>query len=78
MGMKGLIARAPVSVRMERAAARDGVSSGKVLDRMRNQKLMNALSDGAADHRVDHILWNDGSREDLEAGLKKILKHLNH
>ena len=73
-----LLVDAPLTVRMRRAAARDGVSTDRVMARMRNQKLMNALSDGASDPRVDHILWNDGSREDMEAGLKKILKHLNH
>lgn len=73
-----LLVDAPVPVRMERAAARDGVSSVRVKARMCNQKLMNALSEGASDSRVDYVLENTGSREDLAAGLKKILKHLNY
>ena len=74
-GDKVILVDAPIALRLERAAARDGAPKEIVMARMQNQKLMNALSEGGEDKRVDYVLLNDGSREDMENNLKKILEN---
>lgn len=74
-GDKILLVDAPISVRLERAAERDGVSKETVLARMQNQPHMNALSEGATDARIDYVIENDGSRDELEMNLIQILKN---
>lgn len=74
-GDKILLVDAPISVRLERAAERDGVSKETVLARMQNQPHMNALSEGETDPRIDHVIENDGSRDELEMNLIQILKN---
>ena len=64
-GDKVILVDAPFEVRLERACRRDGADREKILARMQNQKLMNALSDGADDPRVDHRILNDGTMDDL-------------
>ena len=61
-----LLVDAPFEVRLERACLRDGKSRDEILERMRNQKLMNKLSDGGSDPRIDVVIVNDGSFEELE------------
>lgn len=64
-GDKVIFVDAPFETRLERACLRDGADREKVLARMRNQKLMNALSDGLEDPRIDCVILNDGTLEDL-------------
>ena len=64
-GDKIILVDAPFEIRLERACLRDGADRDKVLARMRNQKLMNALSQGERDPRIDGIIMNDGSIEEL-------------
>jgi dephospho-CoA kinase len=64
-GDKVMLVDAPLETRLERACRRDGADRDKVLARMRNQKLMNDLSAGMHDPRVDLIIMNDGTFEDL-------------
>jgi dephospho-CoA kinase len=64
-GDKIILVDAPFELRLERACLRDGADHDKVLARMRNQKLMNALSQGERDPRIDCIIMNDGSIEEL-------------
>lgn len=64
-GDKIILIDAPFELRLERACLRDGADHDKVLARMRNQKLMNALSQGERDPRIDCIIMNDGSIEEL-------------
>ena len=40
---------------------------------MNGQKLMNALSAGLADERIDEIIINNGSVEDLEVAVKGVM-----
>lgn len=77
-GDRIVLVDAPVAVRLERAAARDGAPKESVMVRMQNQKLMNALSEGAVDPRIDYVVMNDGSLEDLENELKNLLKILTN
>ena len=64
-----LLVDAPVQVRKERAMKRDGVAGEKILARMQAQTLMNMLSEGAEDSRVDYVLKNDSSEDDLREKL---------
>lgn len=73
-GDKVLLVDAPVDVRLQRAAERDNVSKDIILARMQNQPLMNALSEGADDPRIDYVLKNDGSHEDMNKNLISILE----
>lgn len=57
---------APFDIRLERACRRDGADKDAVLARMSNQKLMNALSDGMSDPRIDAVIVNDGTFEELK------------
>lgn len=62
---KVILVDAPFEVRLERACIRDGADRQKVLARMQNQKLMNDLSAGYEDPRIDVRILNDGTMEDL-------------
>ena len=72
-GDKILLVDAPVEMRLERAVARDNASREVIRARMQHQKLMNALSEGAEDPRIDIVLKNVGTREELEKELLNIL-----
>ena len=72
-GDKILLVDAPMEMRLERAAARDGASREVIQARMQNQKHMNALSDGAMDPRIDIVLKNVGTTEELKKELLNIL-----
>ena len=69
-----LLVDAPFEVRLGRACARDEASEDAVLARMKCQTLMNALSEGHCDPRIDYTVLNDGTRQELE---EKVLKVLN-
>ena len=60
---------APMEVRLKRAIERDGLSEEAVKARMRTQALMNALSEGRTDPRVDFVLRNDSTQAELETRL---------
>ncbi len=61
-----ILVDAPFEVRLERACRRDGAGREAVLARMSNQKLMNALSEGKTDPRIDAVILNDCDVETLE------------
>lgn len=60
-----LLVDAPVLLRLDRAASRDGSERDRILSRMKNQTLMNRLSEGDSDQRVNHVIWNVGSYSEL-------------
>ena len=64
-GDKVIVVDAPVQTRLERACFRDGADREKVHERIRNQKLMNAISEGNKCAEVDKIIVNVGSLDDL-------------
>lgn len=68
-----ILVDAPLSMRIHRACMRDNVSRESVLMRVSNQPLMNAVSEGYEDSRVDYVIENDGSYESLETKILKIL-----
>lgn len=61
---------APFDIRLKRACVRDNAAREKVLARMNNQTLMNSLSEGMTDPRIDAVIMNDGNVEELEAKVK--------
>ena len=75
-GDKVVLVDAPFELRLERACIRDGADRQKILARMQNQKLMNDLSAGYEDPRIDCRILNDGSLEDLVSRTKTAINSL--
>lgn len=72
-----LLVDAPVPVRLERAVSRDGVGEDIVRRRIDNQKLMNLLSEGGEYDRIDHVLINAGSLEELGEKVAEFVEKYN-
>ena len=75
-GDKIILVDAPFEVRLERACRRDGAEPEKVLARMHNQKLMNELSAGGEDPRIDCRIVNDCSLDELVCRTKIAINSL--
>ena len=75
-GDKILLVDAPFELRLERACRRDGADRERVLARMQNQKLMNELSAGYEDPRVDCRILNDSSLEELVCRTRNAINSL--
>ena len=75
-GDKVVLVDAPVQVRLERACSRDNADKEAVKARMANQKLMNSLSEGAVDARIDAVIVNDGTLGILEERIEKTMSDL--
>ena len=73
-----LLVDAPFEVRLERACARDAATKDAVLARMKCQTLMNALSEGYSDPRIDYKVLNDGTRQELEDKVLAVLKEIEN
>ena len=73
-----LLVDAPFEMRLERACARDAASSDAVLARMKCQTLMNELSEGHTDPRIDYTVLNVGTRQELEDKVLKVLKEIEN
>ena len=69
-----LLVDAPKELRLTRASSRDGLAKEKIQDRMAAQPLMNLISDGGSCTRVNHVLLNDGSVEDLQHRLAEFME----
>ena len=70
-----VLVNAPYSIRLARAGVRDG-DSAKVESRMGFQKLMNRLSEGESDPRIDYVIDNSGSIDELKAKIKDFVLEL--
>lgn len=75
-GDKVILVDAPMQLRLQRVCARDGAEKEAIMARMANQKLMNYLSEGAADARIDAVILNDGSIDILEDRVEKTMSDL--
>ena len=53
---------------------RDRVSVDAVDSRMKNQSLMNRLSEGETDGRIDYVLVNDSSLPALELKVREFVE----
>ena len=69
-----LLVDAPVEVRRSRAMQRDGVSEEVIQRRINAQPIMNRLSQGETDPRIDHVLLNDSTEEELERKLDEFIE----
>ena len=70
-----VLVNAPYSVRLARAGLRDG-DSARVESRMGFQKLMNRLSEGEDDPRIDYVIDNSGSMDDLRVRIRDFVLKL--
>lgn len=62
------VVEAPLSLRLARVTARDGVEEAEVLARIRAQ-----MDDGERDRRATHVLRNDGDVASLYAAVDELL-----
>lgn len=76
-----ILVDAPFDVRLARACSRDNADEAAILSRMNNQKLMNSFSAGHIDPRVDAVIMNVGSLEELktktELTIRSFMKDMN-
>ncbi len=70
---KVVLVDAPVSLRLRRAAFRDGVTEENVRQRMLSQTLMNSVSDGLVIPDADYVIVNDKSEAELSAEMNNVL-----
>ena len=68
---------APYEVRLKRSLERDSSSQLEIMRRMDNQKLMNRLSSGEIDERVDYTVVNDSTLQDLEAKINELVRKMS-
>ena len=73
-----LLVDAPYDIRLERACRRDGASKEAIIARMKNQRLMNELSEGLEDPRITYRVLNDGTKEDLEQKVLSVLTQIRN
>ena len=68
---------APLQTRLERACERDKASVEAVQARMANQPLMNSLSQGKNDPRVDFVLENTSGLAELESKVEELMLNIH-
>ena len=73
-----LLVDAPFDMRLERACRRDGASKEAIIARMKNQRLMNELSEGLEDPRITYRVQNDGTRQELERKVLSVLSQIRN
>ncbi len=76
LGDKTILVDAPYSIRRDRACMRDKSSREEVEARMACQPLMNALSEGYMDPRIDAVIMNDAGIMELEERTREVISHL--
>ena len=69
-----LLVDAPMDLRIARAMARDAVERDKILKRIAAQQLMNRLSYGEVDPRIDYTLKNESTLENLSVKLADFIE----
>ncbi len=65
-GDKVMFVDAPMDMRLERACMRDGSSRERILARMESQKFVNSLCGKPAGGRIDAVVVNDGTVQELQ------------
>ena len=73
-----LLVDAPFELRLERACRRDGASKEAIMARMKSQKLMNELSEGHEDPRISYKVLNDGTTQELEQKVLRVLTQIRN
>ena len=74
LGDTMIVVDAPLELRIERAAARNGASEESVRDRARSQVLMNSISAGYVPSSVDYVLKNEDDLHALDENLMKCME----
>lgn len=69
-----LLVDAPVQTRLNRACQRDQVNREKIQERISLQIMMNYLSEGGHNDRINYRIVNDGTINDLETKLKEFIE----
>ncbi len=67
---------APLEIRAARAAERDGVPQEQIWQRMQYQNLMNDISSGKVSSPTDYTIINDGSIEELNKNIDKLVEKI--
>lgn len=75
-GDRVIVIDAPFETRLERACKRDSISRETILARMKNQTMMNMISEGRVFPDVDAVICNDGDFHHLEAELIQTVDRL--
>ncbi len=75
-GDKTVFVAAPYSTRLSRACMRDGADREAVEARMSNQELMNSISEGMDDQRIDAVIINDSGLGELKERTREVISHL--
>ncbi len=65
-GDKVMFVDAPMDLRLERACMRDSSSRERILARIESQKLVNSLCGKPAGGRIDAVVVNDGTVQELQ------------
>lgn len=73
---KVILVDAPFEVRLERACCRDSASREQILARMQSQKMMNEVSEGKTCGKIDEIIINNGTVDDLKKAVKGAMERL--
>lgn len=76
LGDKVIVVDANMETRMERASVRDGVPHERISARMKNQKMMNSISNGEFNPDVDVIVYNTGTLTDLRNSIVSAVRNL--
>ena len=71
-----VLVNAPYEVRLKRSLERDSSSQQEIMRRMDNQQLMNRLSSGEIDERVDYTVVNDSTFHDLETKINELVRKI--
>ena len=70
-----VLVNAPFDLRLSRAVERDG-DRNRVKSRMTLQNLMNRLSEGFVDERIDFVIDNSGTLDDLKSRIHDFVSHI--
>ena len=69
-----LLVDAPIELRLSRACSRDDQDKARILERMASQPLMNMMSEGGSCDRVDYVIVNDSSLDDLQGKISDFIE----
>lgn len=75
-GDMNVLVNAPFDLRLSRAVERDG-DRNRVKSRMTLQNLMNRLSEGFVDERIDFVIDNSGTLDDLKSRIHDFVSYID-
>ena len=76
-GDMNVLVNAPFDLRLSRAVERDG-DRKRVKSRMTLQNLMNRLSEGFVDERIDFVIDNSGTLDELKSRIHDFVSYIGH